>query len=185
MHTGNLCELWSFIAGRPVRMNLTSEDGFRTGRYWNSTWLYPHALKPSDLIERRCDPKKDGVTYISISGPPPTKPWIEYSLRAKIQTDIASPLAATILSCTRKSIPNTDPLFEAQRVMHSRALSFHVRTDLATEIVHYWADEIDRKTADEVRRDLNCHDEKTIKKAAVAWIKDQSKERPDHRDFWL
>jgi hypothetical protein len=85
MHTGNLCELWSFIAGRPLRLNLTESRGFLTGRQWNSTWV--------------CDPVNDPVIYVSVDGSIPTTPWVEYSLKAKIQTDIASRLAATILTC--------------------------------------------------------------------------------------
>lgn len=184
MHTGNLCELWSFILGRPVRLNLTAEEGFLTGHQWNSTWLYPPRFRSSDLIERRCDPAKDGVTYVSVSGPRRTKPWVEYAVRAKIQTDIGSPLAATILASERIMIPKTDSLCEAQKIMHAKALRLTLRADLATTIVHDWADGIDKKIADEVRRDLNCHDQKTITSAAASWIKGKRKDRPDHKEFW-
>jgi hypothetical protein len=185
MYTGNLFEIWSFVSGRIIRLNLTSEEGFKTGTRWNSTWLYPHNPKPSQLIARRHDPTNDRVTYVTVGGPPPTEPWIEYSLQAKIQTDIASPLAAMILACDRRPIPKTDALFEAQRMMHSKALSLTMRCELATVIIHDWADKIDKKVADEVRRDLNCHDLKTITSAAVSWIEGELAERPDYHDFWL
>lgn len=181
---GNVCELWSFIAGRPVRMNLDPDRGFMTGRGWNATWLYTHRPKPSDLIETRCDPKKDAATYVFI-GKPRTTPWTEYSLQSKIQADLGSPLAATILACERVDIPKTDPLFEAQSAMHARGLPLYLRAELATTIVHHWANQIDEKTADEVRRDLHVHALKTLKPAAALWIKGKRPERPENDDFWL
>lgn len=187
MLQGNVCELWSFIVGRPVRWNLNPDAGFETGPHSNSTWLYPRKPKASDLIEHRCDPKRDGVTYVSVDGrPPPKKPWSYYSIRAAMQTDLASPLAARILARPRVTIPRSEPLFEAQRLMHSKALPLFLRIDLATTIIHEWADTLDKETAREVRRDLLAHDDKTLDARAVAWIKGGCKgERPDHADFWL
>lgn len=189
MHTGNLCELWSFIAGRPVRLNLTPDDGVLTGRDWNSTWLYPRYFKRTDLIANRCNPKKDGVIGIAIDGAKfkaVTKPWTYYTLRSRIQTDIASPLAAAILACKRKPIPKTDLLYSAQRLIHTKTMPLLLRTELVTTTIHHWADKIDQRTADEVRRDLNYHDEKTITPAAVKWIRRGAKpeDRPEHGDFW-
>jgi hypothetical protein len=70
--------------------------------------------------------------------------------------------------------------------MHSKALPLFLRIDLATTIIHEWADTLDKETAREVRRDLLAHDDKTLDARAVAWIKGGCKgERPDHADFWL
>ena len=186
MHTGNFCALWSFIMGRPVRMNLDPDQGFCSGQGWNATWLYPENPQVPDLSETTVDPSL--VTVIHV-GPTRAKrsdqPWIEYSISSQVQVDIASPNASRILASPRVKIPSSDALCEAQHILHAKSLPLFVRDKLATEIVHSWADKYDKQIAHEVRRDLFPHRQKTITNAAAAWIRDQQRERPEYEDFWL
>jgi|GEM_PF-5609399 len=168
MHIGNTGALFRWLSGNLVGSNLSPEEGFLTGTGWNSTWLYS-VRSPEHLIAHHERPDDPSVTWVSI-GKPPTEPWTWYSMRAILQIDLASPAASQVFQLQGTAIPKSVALYEAQRIMHSRALPLFVRIENATKIIHDWADALDRNLAAEIREHLHPWDQRTITNEAARWV---------------
>lgn len=187
MHIDNRLSLVEILRGTTIQLNV-HEDGYETGEYWNSTWLYPEVFKPEHLTVDEFNPK---VTYVTMHRmtPEPLKVTAETFvphtwIRAEAQIDAASEIAKTISSQGSLPIPKQSALYEAQHILHAASLSLWLRLDLANRIVHAWADEIDCSAANEVREHLQQWVERTLTDDAVQWIKSGSKGRAPRR-FWL
>lgn len=168
-HIGNTGALFRWLSGNLVQGNLSNEDGFLTGEGWNSTWLYP-VRSPEHLIthhETRDDPS---VTSVQIGEEPLPETWTWYEMQALLQIDLASPAAFSLFQLEGKAVPKNAPLFEAQRVMHSRALPLFVRIANASEIIHNWADALDRDLAAEIREHIHPWKHRTITDEAARWV---------------
>jgi hypothetical protein len=177
MHIGNTGSIVRWIYGSSVRSNLTSEQGFLTGEDWNAIWLYP-VRSPDHLIAHHERPDDPTVTWVWM-GEPRTEPWTWYSMRALLQVDLASPVAATILGSKRASIPKGNLLCEAQRTMHRHALPLSMRAGQAAEIVHHWADTFNKDLAAEVREHVQPWCERTITDEAARWVSGERIRPPD------
>ncbi len=177
MHIGNRGSVERWFYGDSVRSNLTSEEGFATGEGWNAIWLYP-VRSPEHLIAHHERPDDPNVTW-AWAGEPRTEPWTWYSMRALLQVDLASPVAAAILSGERVAIPKNHLLYEAQRVMHRSMLPLWMRAGQAAEVLHYWADEFNEDLAAEIREHVHPWCERTITDVAASWIQGERIEDPD------
>ena len=161
-------------------LNVVDEGGYRTGEHWNSTWLYPEIFKPERLIVM----KSRGVTLL-----PGQKRKAAYLapltvIRAEAQIDAASDIAQTILSSEPATIPKQCMLYEAVHVLHASSLNLSMRLDHARDIVHAWANELDSKTAGEVREHLQQWVQRSLTVEAARWIKRGSKGEPPEHFWW-
>ena len=168
MHIGNRGSIFNWMFGRTVQSNLTREEGFLTGKDWNAIWLYP-VRSPKHLVVHRERPDDPNVTW-AWSGKPRTRPWTWYSMRALLQVDLASPVAAAILSGKRSTIPKRHLLHEAQLVMHRNALPLGMREEQAAQILHHWADTFNKELAAEIREHIHPWCERTITDDAGRWV---------------
>jgi hypothetical protein len=181
-HIGREGDLLSWMSGDIIRPNLSSSEGFLTGDGWNSIWLYA-ARSPEHLIEHHETPDDPRRKWVWVSEPR-TEPWTWYSMRAVLQVDLASPVAARILESEHREIPSTVALVDAQQILHRKSLELTKRFGLATEIVNYWADQLDKELAAEVREYLQPGIETTITEDAARWVRgerieiDESAQRP-------
>jgi hypothetical protein len=177
MHIGNRGSIFHWILGDTVRSNLTSEEGFLTGKSWNAIWLYP-VRSAQHLIAHHERPDDPTVTWVW-TGEPRTEPWTWYSMQALLQVDLASPVASAILSGKRVPIPKQHLLYEAQRTMHRDALPLWMRAGQAAEIVHYWANTFNKDLAAEIREYIHPWCERTITEDAARWVRGERIEPPD------
>jgi hypothetical protein len=189
MHIDNRLTLRGLMQGNTLRLNLVRERGFLTGHQWNATWLYPKRFRPAALIYDKFSPN---VQYIGVD--PDTSELVELNLteetyvpnvviRAQAQIDVASPIASTILSREPAPIPRTSCLAEAQRILHVKTLPRAMRVKHATDIIHLWADGVDKRTAEEVREHLQQWNQRSLTQDAVRWIRREIAEKPD--SIWL
>ena len=180
MHIDNRLSLRGILLGSVLRLNVVDEGGYRTGEHWNSTWLYPEIFKPEHLIVM----KSRGVTLL-----PGQKRKAAYLapltvIRAEAQIDAASDIAQTILSSEPATIPKQCMLYEAVHVLHASSLNLSMRLDHARDIVHAWANELDSKTAGEVREHLQQWVQRSLTVEAARWIKRGSKGEPPEHFWW-
>lgn len=179
MHIGNRGSIVTWMRGYTVRSNLTSEDGFLTGEDWNAIWLYP-VRSPKHLVPHHETPDNPRIVWV---GEARTEPWTWYSMQALLQVDLASPVAASILNSKRIAIPRQDPLYEAQRSMHRSALPLWMRAAQAAEIVHYWANTLNKELAAEIREHIHPWCERTITDDAARWVGGERIEPPDLSNY--
>jgi hypothetical protein len=179
MPLGRTCSLLNFVVGRVVALNLTQRRGFVTGEDWTSAWLFPMPLTTEMLILNRPDPT---LQLISVPGNVNTKGAF-YSVRALGQVDIASPVAKNIILGGTKPIPKSDLLFEAMHLLHIRRIPLETRVEFATELIHLWANDLDREMAEGVRNSLQPWRERTLTSTAVAFIKGRRKRAPER--IWV
>jgi hypothetical protein len=184
MHIDARLSLGSIITGDVLHLNV-QEGGYLTGEFYNSTWLYPEVFKPEHLSFDEYNPD---VTYVTMDGVVLVSSSAEFvpnaRIRAEVQIDIASEIAAAILASPVPVIPKQCILYEAQRVLHATSLSLDMRLDHATDVVHAWADNLDGDTANEVREHLQQWVERSVTNEAAEWIRDGSKaNRP--KVFWM
>jgi transcriptional regulator with XRE-family HTH domain len=181
MHIGRRGSMFFWMLGNNVRLNLTSTEGFLTGKGWNAIWLYP-VRSPKHLIAHHETPDDPNVKS-AWTGEPRTEPWTGYSMRALLQVDLASGAAAKILSGERIVIPKTNVLSEAQHVLHRNALPLTMRLGHAAEIVHCWADKLDEGLAADVREHVHPWDQRTITDMAARWVTGERIKPPDPSTF--
>lgn len=167
MHIGRRSSVAFWIHGNIVRLNLSPEEGFKTGSGWNAIWLYP-VRDASYLLHHHESPEDPGIVFV---GEPRTTPWTWYSLRAILQVDLGSELAKSVLSYPRNPIPKTSLLCEAQQILHRKALPLDLRLDIISQIIHRWADKLNRDLAAEIREHLHPWDQRTITDEASQWIR--------------
>lgn len=179
MYIGNPCSLFGWLWGKTVMLNLSPDEGVLSGPNWNAVWLYPMRSE-RHIMEHYERPDDPSIVWV---GEPRTEPWTWYSMRALIQVDVASPLACTILKTDGIEIPKNEALFEAQRILHGTSLPLTMRIDHATDMVHYWANRVNRKVADELRECLHPWNERTITDEAARWVRGELSVRPT--DFWV
>lgn len=177
MHIGNRGTIERWIYGDTVRSNMTREEGFLTGEQWNAIWFYP-VRSPDHLIAHHERPDDQSVTRVWV-GEPRTEPWTWYSMEALLQVDLASPVVAAILSGNRVAIPKTHLLFEAQHAMHRSLLPIWMRARQAAQVLHYWADTLDKDLAAEIREYVHPWNTRTITDDAARWVLGERIEDPD------
>jgi hypothetical protein len=180
MHIDNRLSLRGILLGGVLRLNVVEDGGYQTGEHWNSTWLYPETFKPEHLIVI----KSSGVTLLPGSKGEAADFAPLTVIRAEAQIDAASDIAQTILSSEPETIPRQCMLYEALHVLHASSLSLSMRLDHAKDIVHAWADELDSKTAREVRQHLQQWVQRSLTVEAARWIKRGSKGDPPNRFWW-
>ena len=189
MHIDNRLTVRGLMLGTTLRLNIVRERGFLTGHQWNATWLYPKRFRPAALVYDKFSPN---VQYIGVD--PETSQLIELDvteetyvpnvvIRAEAQIDIASPIASTILLREAPPIPKSSSLAEAQRVLHVKTLPLGMRVKHATDIIHLWADSVDKRMAEEVREHLQQWDQRSLTQDAARWIRGEIAEKPD--SVWL
>lgn len=191
MHIDIRCTLLGLMQGTVLRQNTDELEGYQIGTAWNGTWLYPQVFRPEHLIESVFSPDVTYIRVLNVGGDTglyeekiSASDFVpDVAICAEAQVDAASAIAASIVSCPSKRIPKSCPMFEAQRVLHSRAIPLTMRIDHAADIVHFWADELDKETANEVRVHLQQWNKRTLTSEAACWIRGIEPNQPD--EIWL
>jgi hypothetical protein len=189
MHIDNRWTMIGLMLGTTIRLNVFEEQGFMTGSEWNATWLYPETFRSEHLQYDKFD---SSVHYVGLAAE--TSQLVELdvneetyvsnvTIKAEAQIDVASPIATSILSVDPSTIPRSSKFAEAQRVLHARALPLEMRIDHAGDIIHLWADELDKATAEEVREHLQQWDHRSLTQEAAQWIRGELSEKPE-RIWW-
>jgi hypothetical protein len=185
MHIDNRLTVRGLMIGTTLRLNIVRESGFQTGRHWNATWLYPKRFRPQHLKYDKFSPD---VEYLGED--PKTRKLVvmdvteetyvpNVTIRAQAQIDIASPIAQTILGRQAKGIPKGCSLAEAQRTLHVKALPLAMRFKHAADVIHLWADSVDKATAEEVREHLQQWSQRSLTQDAARWIRGEIPDKPE------